>query len=95
MPTVTTDKDLQETIAGNVKRLRGERSFSEIAKACSTDDWTCYPATIQQVETCRHMPGTGLIVRLAAALGVSPNEILLASKPAAIRRRGAVATSTR
>ncbi len=80
MQQVIPDKDLQSAIAENVRRLRGDRTYTEIARACSTPEWTCYPATIQQVESCRHTPGACLLVRLAAALGVTPNDILRVKK---------------
>ena len=76
MQEVLTDDEARGIIAENVRRLRGARSYSEIARACSTDDWKAYPATIQQVENQRHLPGAGLLARLAEALGVTPNDLL-------------------
>lgn len=75
MSTVTTKSDTLEALAANVRRLRGERSYREIAKACSTDDWTCYPATIQQIESCQHMPNAVVLRRLAAALGCTLDDL--------------------
>lgn len=71
-----SDIDAKRIIADRVKALRGEKSFREIARACSTEDWTCYPGTIQQIETGEHMPGIGLAHRLAQALGVTLNDLL-------------------
>lgn len=71
-----SDAQAKDNIAANVRRLRGDRSFGEIARACSTEDWHAYPATIQQIETGRHLPSAGLLARVAEALGVTPNDLL-------------------
>lgn len=71
-----TDKEALENIAANVRRLRGDRSYGDIARACCTEDWTAYPATIQQIESGRHLPSAGLLARVAEALGVTPNDLL-------------------
>ncbi len=73
---MVSDTEAKEIIGENVRRFRGERTYSELARACSTDDWTCYPATVEQVEKGRHMPGAGLLARLAEVLGVTPNDLL-------------------
>lgn len=84
MSTVITDEEALANIAANCKRLRGETSYSEIARKCTTDKWRCYPATIQQIESGRHLPGSGLLARLAEALGSTTDELL--SPPKKIRR---------
>jgi transcriptional regulator with XRE-family HTH domain len=73
-----SDNQAKLRIAANCRRLRADRSFAEIARACSTDEWKCYPATIQQVESGQHMPGAGLLARLAEALECTPNDLLAA-----------------
>jgi transcriptional regulator with XRE-family HTH domain len=86
MQDVISDADAKKNIAANVHRLRGERSFGQLAKACSTPKWKAYPATIQQIENGDHMPGAGLLARLAEALGVTPNDLL--SEPPKKNGRG-------
>ena len=71
-----TDAEAKRNIATNVRRLRGDRSYGEIAKACCTKKWKAYPATIQQIESERFMIGSGLLARVAEALGVTPNDLL-------------------
>lgn len=71
-----SDLQAKQNIAANVRRLRGSRSYGDIARACSTDEWRCYPATIQQVESAQHMPGAGLLARLAEALDTTADALL-------------------
>jgi hypothetical protein len=75
MQTVITESELHANIAANVRRLRGSRSYGEIARLCSTPDWKCYPATIQHVELQRHKPGSTLLARLADVFGVSMDSL--------------------
>jgi transcriptional regulator with XRE-family HTH domain len=75
MSTVTIDEKTLSMIGANVKRLRGERSFREVAKMCSSSEWTCYPATIQQIEAGDHMPNAAVIFRIATGLGVKVNAL--------------------
>ncbi len=84
MQDVISDDAALKNISANVRRLIGDRSFSEIARACCTPDWTCYAATIEKIANGKNMPGAGLLARLAEALGVTPNDLL--SQPAAKRR---------
>ena len=72
---MTTKSDTQEVIAANVRRLRGDRSYRDVAAACSTPDWTCYPATIQQIESCRHLPNALIMQRLAVAFGCTVDDL--------------------
>jgi transcriptional regulator with XRE-family HTH domain len=76
MQDVISDEKAKANIAANVRRLRGDRSFGEVARACCTKDWHAYPATIQQIESGRFMPGSGLLARVAEALGVTANDLL-------------------
>lgn len=80
MSIVISDEEAKANIAANCKRLRGDRSYSELARACTTQEWTCYAATIQQIESGRHLPGSGLLARLAEALGTT-TDILLSPPP--------------
>lgn len=81
-----TDSEALHVIAANCRRLRGTKSQSQVARECSTEDWKCYPATIQQIEAGHHMPGAGLLARLAEALGVTPNELLGLSREATSKK---------
>ena len=69
------DTKMIDIIGANVKRLRGDRSFREVAKMCSSSEWTCYPATIQQIEAGDHMPNAAVIFRIATGLGVKVNAL--------------------
>lgn len=84
-----SDDEAKANIAANVRRLRGTRSYGQIAKACSTKDWHAYPATIQQIESARHLPSAGLLARVAEALGVTPNDLLRRAASAAEKNRRA------
>ncbi len=75
---------MQAAIAANLKRLRGDRSQAEIARLCTTPDWKCYPATIQQIESGCHLPSLVIAHHIAEVLGVSIDELLQESTP---RRR--------
>jgi transcriptional regulator with XRE-family HTH domain len=66
-----SDDEAREVIAANVSRLRGDRSLSDIARACDTS-----AGAIQQIERGDRMPGAGLMTRLAAAFGVSLDDLV-------------------
>lgn len=70
------DAETKANIAANVKRLRGAKSYSQVARDCCTPTWKAYPATIEQIEKGQHMPGSGLLVRLAEALGCTTNDLV-------------------
>lgn len=76
MQPVLSDTDALQNISANLARLRNGKSFSQLARECSTRTETAYPATIERIEKCRNMPGAGLLSRLAEALGVSVDEML-------------------
>lgn len=80
MESVITDEIALANIAANVTRLIDSRTYAEIARACCTGSWTCYPGTVEKVAKGQHMPGAGLLARLAEALGVTANDLL--DKPA-------------
>lgn len=71
-----TDTKALENIARNLARFRGDRSYSAIARDCTTPEEKAYPATIERIEKGRHMPGAGLLCRLAEALGVTVDALL-------------------
>lgn len=73
-----TDQQAKLNIAANLLRLREGKSYSQLAREVSTDDEKIYPATIERIEKMRHMPGVGLLSRIAEALGVSVDTMLSA-----------------
>ena len=65
------DHELKRRLSHHVRRLRGEQSFSEIARRTGTD-----PRTIQMIERGERMPGLGLAQRLAECFGVTIDDLL-------------------
>lgn len=66
-----TDEQAMANIAANVRRLRGERSLSWLAREAGT-----YPINITRVENGENLPGAGLLARLAEALGTTTDALL-------------------
>lgn len=66
-----SDNEAKKRIATNLRRLRGELSYSEIARRAGT-----YPMAIQRIEKGDSMPGVGLLSRIAEALNCSIEEFL-------------------
>ncbi len=66
-----TDQEALTAISENLKRLRGDLSYSEIGRRCNTT-----AAAISRIEKGTHMPGVGLLTRIAAALDCSIEELL-------------------
>ena len=66
-----SDSEAKKRIAVNLRRLRGESSYSEIARRAGT-----YPMAIQRIEKGDSMPGVGLLSRIADALNCSVEEFL-------------------
>jgi transcriptional regulator with XRE-family HTH domain len=60
-----------ENIARNFARVRGDKTYSEIARAVGT-----YPANISDIEKGKHMPGAALLARIADELGVTVDYLL-------------------
>ena len=60
-----------------MKRYRevSGKSMSQLARAINT-----YPATIERIENEKNMPGVGLLTRIAEALGVKIDDLLLDPK---------------
>ena len=73
-----TDEEARERVAHNLKRLRGERSYHEIARECQTS-----AGAIRNIELGNRMPGIGLMTRLAESLDVPIDELL---KPLVVQR---------
>lgn len=65
------DDETRQVIAQNLKRLRNGMSYGELARLVGT-----YPSSIKRIEDGQHMPGVGLLTRLAEALGVTANDLL-------------------
>lgn len=66
-----TDEVALENIAANVRRLRADRSRSWLAREVQS-----FPINITRIEEKKHMPGAGLLSRLAEALGVTERDLL-------------------
>lgn len=71
-----TDEQAKLYIAANLLRLRGPKSYSQLAREVSTEEEPVYPATIERIEKMKHMPGVGLLSRIAEALGVTVDTML-------------------
>lgn len=66
-----SDDQALRNIAANVRRLRADRSRSWLAREVGS-----FPINITRIEEEKHMPGAGLLSRLAEALGVSERDLL-------------------
>lgn len=66
------DRELLENIAANVRRLREAAGLSMRGLAEKSGD---FGSAVLNVERAQHMPGAGLLYRLATALGVTPNDL--------------------
>jgi transcriptional regulator with XRE-family HTH domain len=76
MKTVADRDETLMIVAENCKRIRDGRSYGVTAKAMSDEDYKAYPATIQQIESGRHMPNAFILYRLAKALGATTEDLL-------------------
>uniref|UniRef100_A0A6M3LJ53 Putative DNA binding, helix-turn-helix domain containing protein n=1 Tax=viral metagenome TaxID=1070528 RepID=A0A6M3LJ53_9ZZZZ len=67
--------DLRVTVAENVRRIRLARGLSQrdVATSCG---WSESGMMLSHVEAGRRLPASPALVRLAMALGVTPNDIL-------------------
>lgn len=70
-----SENQAMSVIAERVRKYRGDMSYSELARRMTTDSWKCYPATIQQIESGRHMPGSYLLARLAETFECSLDDL--------------------
>jgi transcriptional regulator with XRE-family HTH domain len=75
MNNVLTDAEARQNIAANVRRLRGDRSLSWLAKEIGTS-----PIQISRIEAGINLPGAGILARLAETLAVSTDDLLSAEK---------------
>lgn len=71
-----SDQQTLANIAANLTRLMDGKSYSQLARDCSTPTERAYPATIERICKGRHMPGAGLLARIAEALGVTTDDLL-------------------
>lgn len=71
-----SDQEALRNIAFNVRRLRAERSRSWLAREVES-----FPINITRIEEEKHMPGAGLLSRLAEALGVTERDLLHTTAP--------------
>ena len=62
-------KDVQEILAANMRRLRGERGWSQeqLAQACKL-----HRTYIGAVERCERNPSVKSVAKIATALAVEP-----------------------
>ena len=65
------DEQAMANIAANLRIMRNGRSLYAVAKAAGT-----YPINIARIEAGLHMPGAGLLSRIAEALGTSVDRML-------------------
>jgi len=70
-----TDEEARDLVAYNLRRLRGNRPYREIARACQTS-----AGAIRNIEMGTRHPGIGTVTRLAAYFGVSVEEFLRPKK---------------
>lgn len=66
-----SDQQALSRIAQNMRRFRGTRSLSDVARGAKT-----FPAAIKRIEDEENMPGVGLLTRIADALSVSVSDLL-------------------
>ena len=66
-----SDDQARKIIARNVRRLRGDRSLSEIGRECETS-----AGAIQSIENGDRMPGAGLLTRLAKCFSVTLDDLV-------------------
>ena len=66
-----TDEQAKTNIGANVSKLRANRSRSWLAREVGT-----YPINITRIEAGEHMPGSGLLSRLAEALKTTSDALL-------------------
>lgn len=66
-----TDIEATEVVAINLRRLRGEMSYSELGRLAHTS-----AGAIRDIEIGERMPGIGLLTRIADALKKPVSEFL-------------------
>lgn len=70
-PSKLQDKETLRVIAANMRRLRQGITLAEVARRAGT-----YPMNVQRIEHEVSMPGAGLLLRVAQALGTTPDRLL-------------------
>lgn len=70
-----SDDETKKVIAKNLVRLRNGLSYSELGRRCGTN-----ASAISKIEKAEHMPGAGLLTRIAESLGVPVEELLKTGK---------------
>jgi transcriptional regulator with XRE-family HTH domain len=70
-----SDPQAKAVVAANLRRLRGEKSLSEVGRLAETS-----AGAIRDIEHGLRMPGIGLLTRLADAFGVTIEEFLKPQK---------------
>lgn len=71
MSTVITDEEAKTNIGANLFRLRGEKSLYWLARQIGVST-----IAVSRIERGLHMPGAGLLARIAQALGTTADELL-------------------
>jgi transcriptional regulator with XRE-family HTH domain len=66
-----TDHQATEVVSANLKRLRGDMSYSELGRLAGTS-----AGAIRDIEIGDRMPGIGLLTRIADALKKPISEFL-------------------
>lgn len=66
-----TDDEATAVVAANLKRLRGDMSYSELGRLAHTS-----AGAIRDIEIGERMPGIGLLTRIAEALKKPLSEFL-------------------
>lgn len=72
---VIDDEEALKNIAENVAKFRGERSRYWLAKQVGVRT-----NAISGIEDREHMPGAGLVARIAYALGVKVDDLIHATQ---------------
>ena len=78
-----TDTDVLEALAANISRLMAEQGVSQRKLSALTDTPLM---TINGMVNGRHMPGAGLVHRVAEALGVAVETLYEATHKKTSRR---------
>jgi hypothetical protein len=76
---VTSEEETKQIVGQNVAKFRGSRSLSQLARDCTElthGEWTCYAATIQQIEDGKYKTNVWHLAIIAETLGCTLNDIL-------------------
>ena len=71
-----TDWEVKRRIAFNYGKLRGNLSFSEVARRAQT-----YPTAIKEISEGKRMPSTVMLMRIGFALGVDACSLIEPTEP--------------